>query len=198
MRGERRRQAAWTTAGAASLAAHAVLLGLAGWLLGRDAAPREAPILNVQLVSLSAKRPPETPLGERDARPAAAPERPAPRVAATSAPDIAPLPLAPTPADPAAGVARALRGRLGCRPGDLSHRTPEERQRCAAVLAEAGAARDGDGPKLDLSRQGRISKDPRFDLSTPPKNGCKFRAAGDKGPLGQDGARAGFACAWNF
>ena len=66
------------------------------------------------------------------------------------------------------------------------------------MLAEAGASRDSDGAKLDFSLQGRLFKDPDFDLSRRPKNGCKLRTAGDKGAHGEDGARAAFACAWDF
>lgn len=194
MRGGR---AAWTTAGAVSLAAHLVLLGLAVWLLGREAPPREAPVLSVQLVTLTPRRAPETKAAPT--RRPAAPVRPTPRRPAQAPAEIAPLPLAPaTAADPAKAVARALRGRLGCPPGDPARLTAEERERCRNTLAEAGAARDGSSPKLDLSRQGRITEDPEFDLSWRPKKGCKVRAAGSRDPMGKEGPAAGISCAWGF
>ncbi|MEW5685602.1 MAG: hypothetical protein AB1942_11845 [Pseudomonadota bacterium] len=200
MRGEQRRRTVWTAAGAGSLAAHGLLLGLAIWLMGRDTVAPEAPVVNVQLVTLQSRSPPDA---QRPTElPALDPPRdriaPRPPVTAPGQAEALPVPPSQGAADPGDGIARALRGRAGCRPGDPPRQSREERERCATQLAQAGAARDGDAPRLDLSRQGRIGKDPRFDLSTPPKNGCKFRAAGDKGPLGQDGARAGFACAWDF
>lgn len=196
MRRRTRRRSASAAVAVASLAAHLVVLGLASWLLGRKAPPVEAPVLNVRLVTL-APRPPLKSTEPADIRP----PRPAPAAAHRTAPPppgVTPLPVAPVPADPGADVAQVLRSRLGCRPGDHARQTSEERQRCAAILAGVGAARDGEGPQLDLSRQGRIGKGPKFDLSTPPKNGCKVRAAGDQGPFGKDGARAGLACAWSF
>lgn len=188
---------AWTTAGVVSLAAHIALLGLAIWLLGRSPPPVETPSLSVQLITLAPRRPSRSePRAEDPAAPGRS--RPAPRPAVDIPPDATPLHLPAAPAEPSAGVSRALRGRLGCPPGDPSRLTAEERERCRAALAEAGAARDGPSPRLDLSRQGRIAKDPDFDLSRRPKNGCKLRAAGSRDPMGKEGAAAGVSCGWSF
>lgn len=189
----------WTWAGAVSLAAHLVVLGVATWLLGRSARPVEAPVLNVQLVTLTPRRLPSAPRADEPS-PAQAPTRPAPRRLVVAPAEVAPLPLPPTaaPIDPAEGVARALSGRLGCPPGDLSRLGREARERCRTALAETGAGRDGPSPRLDLSRQGRIVEDPDFDLSRRPKNGCKVRAAGSRDPMGKEGAAAGVSCAWSF
>lgn len=190
---------AWTWAGAVSLAGHLLVLGVATWLLGRSARPVEAPVLNVQLVTLTPRRLPLAPRGEEPS-PARAPKRPALHRPVEAPAEVAPLPLPPAaaPIDPAEGVARALSGRLGCPPGDLSRLGREARDRCRTALAETGAGRDGASPRLDLSRQGRIAEDPDFDLSHRPKNGCKVRAAGSRDPMGKEGAAAGVSCAWSF
>lgn len=191
---------AWTWAGASSLAVHLLVLGLAMWLLGRSTRPVEAPILNIQLVTLSPRRIPEGAARAAEPRRSPARAQAAPRRPAGALPEVAPLPLSPAaaPADPAAGVARALSGRLGCPPGDPSHLGREARERCRTALVEAGAGRDGPSPRLDLSRQGKIAQDPDFDLSRRPRNGCKLRAAGSRDLMGKEGAAAGVSCAWSF
>lgn len=188
----------WTTAGAVSLAAHIALLGLAIWLLGRNRPPpAEAQALNVRIVTLTPSRRPRSEAPAQDVPPALDPARPAPRPAANVQDEATPLPSATSP-DPAVGVARALRSRLGCRQADPVRMTAEERERCRTALADAGVARDGPAPRLDLSRQGRIAEDPDFDLSRRPKNGCKLRAAGSRDPMGKEGAAMGVSCALSF
>ncbi len=52
--------------------------------------------------------------------------------------------------------------------------------------------------RLNLDPRGQYAENPEPYLVRMPKNGCKVRAAGDAGPMGQQGVAAGVTCAWSF
>jgi hypothetical protein len=51
---------------------------------------------------------------------------------------------------------------------------------------------------INLDPHGRYLSDPEPYLTRMPKNGCKVRAAGDAGPMGQQGVAAGISCGFSF
>lgn len=111
-------------------------------------------------------------------------------------------PQASTPAEANANLAgmeaaqRTLQALSKCRPDNLARLSAEERGRCAE-RARAGYA-DGGMPHVNLDPSGRYVENPEPYLNRRPTNGCKPRAAGDVGPLGVEGARAGVGCAFSF
>jgi len=173
---------------------HAVALAVLVWKLGAEPRLAPAPVMNLELT------PWRTPPRERPTRtphsppPAAARPR-APRLRATpEVPAPAPFPpTAPAQSGAAAAVHPILCGLLGCQNAALAGLTPEERQRCAEQLARG---RSEAAKRLDLDARG--ASDPEPYLARKPKSGCKARAAGDAGPMGEQGAAAGTACAWAF
>lgn len=108
-------------------------------------------------------------------------------------PVISPVPTAAPPGgDDVANLSRALKGRLGC---ELAHLTDAERAACTARWA---ANRPTTPTPLNLDPHLRYASDPEPYLTRMPKNGCKVRAAGDAGPMGQQGVAAGVSCGWSF
>lgn len=181
----------------ASAAAHAVVLVLLAWHLGRAPPPAEAPAFNVELVTLPPREPRKPPAqGDRAARTEAALRL---HIAPVVTPSADALPIVPPPApDGEAGVRQALRGRLGCQHAALVDLSPEERRRCQESLAVASGRPDPAAPKLNLDRRGTFAENPEPYLSRRPKNGCKVRAAGTADPMGKEGPAAGVSCAWSF
>ncbi len=181
---------------AASVVVHAGLLivfiqGVRSW-----PALTERPVMEVQLAPLAPAR----------SRPAP-PRRPrkAPRTAATR-PAIAPPAARPAPdareaveAPPAGvsgGAVQALRDLLGCAHAAFLDLSPEARQRCEDRMT---AYRKTTPPiQVDLDPRGLYAVNPIPYLNRKPKNGCKVRAAGAAGPMGQGGAVAGISCGKTF
>ena len=186
------RARAWAVA--ASTAVHIAVFAVLAWRLGATPELAEAPVMNVQLATLSHPKP-------REPR-----REPVPATVATSQPPRPDTPVV-RPADQPSmvlpgdetrrgeGVRQALRGRLGCEHADLMGLSEKERERCREQLA-AGAR--GADVKLNLDRRGRFAEDPEPYLARRPKNGCTVRAAGDQTPSGEVGAAAGVGCAWSF
>lgn len=168
---------------------HAVLIGLALRHLGEAPLFSPAPVMNIELVPWRTERPPAP---KRAARPDPAPRPSRPEALARPPSNESPAanPVLP-PAGLAPGVRRALRGLTGC------DRLPrDERDACHDRLA---ATRQDDRPRLNLDPRGQFAENPEAYINRKPKNGCKLRAAGEAGALVQnDGARAAFACAWDF
>jgi hypothetical protein len=182
---------------AAAIGLHAIALAFLAWKLGPEPRLAPAPVMNIELT-------PRRPASPHD-RPKPAPRRPAVAKAPPHGPQLHEPPEAPTPAPippgaPAEGgkgaaIRPILRNLLGCRNSGLAGLTAEERQRCAEQLAHGRGEAPG---RLDLDPRGGFAADPEPYLARKPKNGCKTRAAGDVGVMGQQGAAAGVACAWAF
>ena len=182
---------------AASAAAHALFLLWILWRLGASPHLAETPIMSVELTRPwhdKAQEPPP----RRNSQPAALP----PSIL-TSPPDNrpgAPVPDTREVARPGEGsgaVRQALRGLLGCEHAALAGLTSEERERCRERLgAEAGRA--GGGARLNLDPRGAFATDAEPYLARKPRNGCKSRAGGDVGAMGEIGAAGGVTCAWSF
>jgi hypothetical protein len=188
------RRARWRTAGAVSLAFHIAFLAVLAWQLGRQPAPVEPPVIDVRLVTLTPRRPPEAPRADRPERQIAGRAR-----QANTAPSIAPAPIAPSPApaaDPsAAGVARVLRRAVGCDHANLMRLGPEERQRCEQRIAAA----EPPSGRLNLDPSGRYAENPEPYLQRRPTKGCKPRAGGAPSPMGDDSiVTTGITCAIPF
>lgn len=153
-----------------------------------------APIMTVELVPWLGERetPPPRPKPPRRA-PQPAPPHPLSDVLISPTDAPAPLDANPVPVPPSrldASVRHALRGLMGC------DRLPrEEREACQDRMA---ARRHESSPRLNLDPQARFTETPEAYVNRKPKNGCKLRATGDPGLHGKDGARAAFACSWDF
>ena len=186
----------WGVAG--SVAAHLVVLAFALWSLRTPGPPPEPRAVQVELA------PPSLPLVRRFPRPA--PRRPAgpfrvPPRAVTAAGHASPEPsFAPSPAEEdAAGAARAtLRSALGCAHADFLGLSPEERQHCQEKAA--GTRKSAAALALNLDPRGLYVRDPDAEpwLVRKPRNGCKVRATGDHGPMGEQGVAAGMTCGKTF
>ncbi|MFL5296054.1 MAG: hypothetical protein ACJ798_06695 [Phenylobacterium sp.] len=185
-----------TLAVAGSLAAHLGFVVFLVWRLGATPYLSEQPAIQVELVR----------------RPHAVRER-SPATAKTGSVAPAPPslhvlshPTSPTPQtkalpeaealDANVGARQALRGRFGCDHARMLGLSAEERADCEDRIARA-APFSGAG-RLNLDLTGRYAADPEPYLARRPKNGCKVRAAGDAGPMGNEGPAAGIACAWSF
>ncbi len=94
------------------------------------------------------------------------------------------------------GARQALRDLLGCEQASFLGLSSEERRRCQDRMA---VNRTGSLPlRFNLDPGGRYVENPEPYLNRRPTNGCKVRAAGDAGPMGQQGAAAGMTCARPF
>ena len=179
---------------ALSLAFHVAIVAVLTWQLGRQAAPPEAPVINVRLVTLAPRKPAEPRKAERrEQRPLAVRT---PRAAPP--PTVAAAPIAPTPAlaaDPAAGVSRTLRRAVGCEHADLMRLSPEERERCRERAVADAKTPDR---RLNLDPTGRYAENPEPYLQQRPTKGCKPRAGGSVDPMGKHGAAAGVTCVIPF
>ncbi|HEY0649987.1 hypothetical protein [Phenylobacterium sp.] len=178
----------------ASAVLHAVGLFLLAHHLSRVEPLPEARAVQLSIVTL-AKRParPERPRAMRERRdeqltPLAVivPARPNP-------PADDARPATPNGGDQASGGQRVLRRLTGCdHPRLLS---AEERQACETRRW----ARAAPNPRLNLDLAGRYVENPEPYLVRKPKDGCKVRATGDVGPMGDSGhGRAGIGCAFSF
>jgi len=179
----------------ASALLHGAGLFLLAYHLSRVDPRPEARAVQLSIVTL-AKRPPRA---ERP-RPAPKPED------ERQAPAAVVLPARPSPptddarpgspdgdGDRASGAQRVLRGLAGCDHPRLL--TAEERQACETRRW----ARASPNTRLNLDVAGRYVEDPEPYLVRKPKNGCKVRATGDVGPMGDSGhGRAGIGCAFSF
>jgi hypothetical protein len=194
----------WSPAGArhalamgAAAAFHALVLVLLTWRLGLQPEAPAPPIVNIDLT------PPWRPhvvsprLDREGRRRAPATARPVGRAdEPRGAPPVAATGLARSADGAAAEAVRpVLRGLLGCEQARLLGLTAEERQHCLDRLAEARAAAP---TTLNLDARGAFGREPEPYLARKPTRGCKPRAAGDAGPMGNEGAAAGLACAWSF
>jgi hypothetical protein len=119
-----------------------------------------------------------------------------PATRATEAPDLT---AAPNPAEPTADLRHLLRRTAGCEHAAFLDLSPAERQECEERLVKAGAARQG-AAGFNLDRHGAFSasKDQLPYLERRPRNGCKLRAGGDIGAMGEQGTAGGVGCAWSF
>jgi hypothetical protein len=111
----------------------------------------------------------------------------------TQAPLSAPSVAAPSATIP--DVGGALRKWVGCAQPGAPWMTQADRAACAVRLA---ANRPATPTPLNLDPQGRYVSNPEPYLTRMPKNGCKVRAAGDAGPMGQQGVAAGVSCGLSF
>ena len=193
--GGKRRLPGWGAVSAAAVF-HVALLGVLSRQIGGLEPSTASEPMNVSLVRAP---PPRSSSAER-----VAPRR------AVSARSLAVPPMrgettAPQAVPPApAGVnsagfetARQVLQELSkCRDENLARLPPEERDRCV----ERARARDADAgaPRLNLDPAGRYAENPEPYLNRRPTNGCKPRAAGDVGPFGPQGARAGVGCGFSF
>ena len=89
----------------------------------------------------------------------------------------------------------ALRKWVGCAQPGAPWMTDADRAACAVRLA---VNRPTTPTPLNLDPLGRYVSNPEPYLTRMPKNGCKVRAAGDAGPMGQQGVAAGVSCALSF
>lgn len=123
----------------------------------------------------------------------AAPVAPGPSapssVTSASGPSMAP------PSPNGAGLAASLRRWVGCAHPDAAWMSDADRAACAARFA---ANRPTAPMPINLDPHGRYLSDPEPYLTRMPKNGCKVRAAGDAGPMGQQGVAAGISCGFSF
>lgn len=179
----------------ASAVLHAAGLFLLAHHLSQVAPHPEARAVQLSIVTL-AKRPPrpERPPSEQKRQneqqapaPLFLPARPSPPTE-----DVRPgSPDADSQA--ASGGQRVLRGLTGCDHPRLL--TAEERRACE-TRRWARAAPD---PRLNLDLAGRYVENPEPYLVRKPKDGCKVRATGDVGPMGDSGhGRVGIGCAFSF
>ena len=191
-----------TLAIAASVVAHVLVLLFMVWRLGASPELHETPAMNVALSRLwpRAPRPPPAP---RPERPAAGSHAAPPIV--DHMPALAPdgreatRPSAMPPSRGGEGVRPALRGLFGCEPSALLGLSKEEREACRDRLgADAVGAQGRPGSRLNLDPTGRYVADPMPYLGRLPHDGCKVRAAGDRGPKDEQGLAAGVQCAWAF
>lgn len=182
---------------ALAAAGHTALFLLLALALGRQPMSAEPPVIRVVLIPAHIRPPPRT---ERPRPPGPATRRAA-TTAAREPDELVVLPQTRAEGSPGVGlpederIRKALRGRLGCNRATLLDLTAEERARCERQLA-AGDARDPQ--RLDLDPRGDYARDSEPVLSRRPKNGCRVRAAGDRGAMGEHGAAAGVTCALSF
>lgn len=183
---------------AASAGAHLIVFSLLVWRLGTEPPLAQAPVMNVELAPPLRRTPPQQKPAQRR------PERTAiGKAAASPSPEVlARPPDAVTAGPPLPGgdaVQQTLRGLVGCQPAVLARLTPEARRRCEAQMATASKRDLGKAAAgLNLDLRGDYARNPEPYLNRRPKNGCKPRAAGDVGPMGQQGAAAGVSCSWDF
>lgn len=198
MQSARRRIAAGRRIAAVSLAilAHAALFSLlvsAGGRLPFQSSWQVRPTEVWLAPPLVLRRPPaerlRLPARHRALR--AAPASGSPALA--QSPPNAPTVVAPWPSAP--GVGAALRKWVGCANPDSRWMSEADRAACAERLAEN---RPTAPTLLNLDPHGRYVSNPEPYLTRMPKNGCKVRAAGDAGPMGQQGVAAGVSCAVSF
>ncbi len=181
---------------AGSLAAHLGFVLFLVWRLGATPYLPEQAAIQVALVR-------QAPAIRKRPQP---PSKAASATRATSSRNAVTRPTSPIPPtenlpevlapDGQSDIRQALRGRLGCDHAKMLGLTAEERARCEDRIAKVGGF-SGAG-RLNLDLTGRYARDPEPYLARRPKNGCKARAAGDAGPMGNEGAAAGIACAWSF
>lgn len=179
----------------ASALLHGAGLGLLAHHLSQVEPVPEARAVQLSIVTL-AKRPPraERPRPKPD-RQDARPQPMAVVLPVRASPPTDDLPPGSPDGDRerAAGAQRALRGLIGCDQPRLL--TADERQACETRRW----ARVSPNVRLNLDVAGRYVENPEPYLVRKPKNGCKVRATGDVGPMGDSGhGRAGIGCAFSF
>jgi hypothetical protein len=180
----------------AAVGLHVVALTLLLWRLGGEVRVAPAPVMNVELTPRRAASPQDRSKPTPRRPPPARPHSPQRRETPEAAAPVPTAPAAPAEGGAAAAIRPVLQGLLGCRDANLARLTAEERQHCADQLARG---RGGEAPRrLDLDPRGGFAGDAEPYLARKPKKGCKPRAAGDVGAMGEQGAAAGIACSWAF
>jgi len=184
---------------AALVASGLIHVALVAWLIfGATAIPPVTPTPHLEITLTAPPRP------KRVDRPSPPPARRATspldaRSPATTNPSAAPTTAAASPQPSRIGqddIAARVRQAIGARDCNRPGLSREGREQCE-TQRWAGLAPSRIRPNLDPNR--RYIEDPTPYLVRRPKDGCRIRATGDEGPLGDDSnARAGVTCVVPF